>query len=223
MVLGACGLLAACSGSSDPALTDDVERTCELLTIEKNLVLPPPAMGAVPRSISSSFAAGSEVAYDASLSIDPEHVGDLEQLAEEVDALDGVDVAEVVGQEAAYDELREILAENPTLLDTIEAVDLPASIRVDVTTDEALDALATWAAADARIGEVGDVRDTASTMFASIARSFGDELDELEGMTEGRLRAAVEAIRAPDALEVGDVAQTFAVISAFLVERCDDG
>ena len=221
MVLGACGLLAACSGSSDPALTDDVERTCELLTIEKNLVLPPPAMGAVPRSISSSFGAGSEVAYDASLSIDPEHVGDLEQLAEEVDALDGVDVAEVVDQEAAYDELREILAES-TVLDTVEAVDLPAIIHVDVTTDDALDALASWAAADVRIGEMGDMRDTAAAVFASIARSFGDELDELEGMTEGRLRAALEAIRAPEDPEVGEVAQTFAVISDFLAEHCDD-
>jgi hypothetical protein len=212
VLVGVFVVVAACGSASDtPAYAD---RACELLATERTLEAPPPAIGArVSRSLGSLFQP-DESGANTTVFVTPDLASELDAVAEEVGALEGIEVVEVVDQEATYEEFTEMFEDDAQLVNTVSPGILPPSVRVDAATDAGLDRLRSWAEEDERIYELVDVRETAA--FTLATRAFPSQLEELEEITDGDLHDAVVAIRSDDEPTLTEVVATYDAVSTFL-------
>jgi hypothetical protein len=215
------GVLVVVSCGAESGRSEDAARACELLTAEKDLQVPPPAMGTTSRSIGSSFVEYlDDSESNATLYVSLDHTEELETVADEVDALDGVKVVAVVDQDAAYEEFQDLFADSPELLETVDASILPGSVQVRAETDADLDALGEWAEGDPRIHEVIDIRQTGAVILGTVARAFPAELEELQEITDGDMNAAIKTVRAKDEPGLADITATFEAVSTYMADNC---
>jgi hypothetical protein len=213
-------LVACDSGSDAPA---HAERACELLAVEQAIEAPPPAMGALaPRSLGSLFVDQLDPSgANTVVFVAPDRAAELDSVADEVAAMTGIEVVEVVDQDATYAEFAEIFTDQPQLVETVDAEDLPPSVRV-AAADADLDRLVAWADGDPRIQEVVDGRDTAGSTFSIAARAFPEELEELEEITAGDLHEAIVVIRSSGDSTMAEIVATHEAMGGFIADNCSD-
>jgi hypothetical protein len=128
----------------------------------------------------------------------------------------------VLDQEAAFEEFKEIFAENSELIATVDASVLPASVQVRADTDADLDAVADWAGGDSRVQEVIDIRETGAVILGTVERAFPTELEELQEITDGDMNAAMRTIRSSGDPGLDDISATFEAVSSYMAETCSD-
>ena len=214
-------LLAGCG--SDSESSGETKRACELLRLERDLDVPPPGSGTVSRSIGGYFTEFLQGgASNAIVYVVPEQADSAEAIADEVGAIRGVDVVELIDQAEMYEEFRSLFENSPQLIETVDPSVLPAGVRVDVSDDDALDAVLEWATDEPRVDAVVDNREIAAATFGSISREFDAELRELERLVDGELQDPIATLRT-DHPSLGQVNEAVGAIGDFISEHCPDG
>jgi hypothetical protein len=179
-------VLAACNDPHDAALVDAV---CEALAAERTLPpgleslrLPPRQNFAVTLSMALAGSQPGEAAEVVAY-LDPAASASLDEVADELAAIDGVEVVEVLDQQAAYVEFVELFAaSDPELVESVAPAALPTSVVVKARDDDALETVEAFAESDERVREVITDRVTVELVgqrAGTVVDLFDGEVDEL--------------------------------------------
>ncbi|MCP3883162.1 MAG: hypothetical protein GY701_32900 [Sulfitobacter sp.] len=232
---GVALLVGACGGDDDGGVSSVDPAVCEALGVERLISF-------VPRLAIAELTVGEflSTALTGSIPGDPASVivslevdrkDRLEEVAAEVRSIEGVEAVDPVDQEQAYVELAEIFAGQPDLVESVEPETLRPSVRARVVQDDAIEAIHTRFADDARIREVIDDRlspTTVAVSFGGAVDVFGPQLEILSATGGVELGgAADELVRlgglSPEGATVSDLragADAAATIEHYTTEVC---
>jgi hypothetical protein len=216
------GLVAAACGGEEPA-SSDVGRACDLLSTKTEVTFPPPATGTRTVAISEIITERApDPAVDALVFVPPDRTSELEEVAEDVGEVPGIEVVGVRDQDQAYDEFVRIFAGQEELIEMVTPEVLPAEVRVTVDSAAAFEALNAAFSGDPRIYRIVDGYEVTAGQIEEVARRFAEEFEELERITDGEMRDAIALIRSEEGPTREELPGALAAVGDFLGRECNE-
>lgn len=218
--LGGFFAAAACGGE-EPA--SDIGRACDLLSTKTEVTFPPPATGRATSSIGGVIGKTRPgPAVDVIVFVQPDRSSELDEVAQDVGEVAGVEVVAVLDQEDAYDEFVRIFAGQEQLIETVTPQILPAEVRATLGSDAEFEALEAAFSGDARIYQVVDGFELTARAIDDVARQFPQELEELERITNGELQDAIAVMRSEAGPTRQELRGALAAVEDFLGRECNE-